>query len=67
MVQTCGVLVKQEFSHLGASSEGIVSCSCHKKPVLEIKYLFNYRKELKNWGEDQSFPLNVDKSIKEKH
>ena len=36
-IQICGFLVKQEFLHLKASSDGIISCSCHKKHVLEIK------------------------------
>ena len=58
-VQICGFLVKKEFSLLGASSDGIVSCSYHKKRVLEIKCPFNYRKELKNWEKDES--LNADK------
>ena len=66
-VQICGSLVKEEFSHLGASSDGIVSCSCHKKRVLEIKCPFNYRKDLKNWEKDKSFSLNAEKSFKEKH
>lgn len=46
-VQTWGFLLKQELSHLGASSDRDVSCSCLKKRVFEIKCPFNYWKELK--------------------
>ena len=66
-VRTSGFLVKQEFSHLGASSDRIVSCSRHKKPVLEIKCLLNYWKELRNCVKDESFQLNADKGCKENH
>ena len=62
--QISGFLVKRELSHLGAPSDGIVSCSCHEKHVLEIKCPFNYRKELKNWEKDESFPSSGDKSFK---
>ena len=58
IVKECGILVKQTYPHLGASFEGIASCTCHNDRVLEIKCPHNYQNEVKQWLNDKKFPLN---------
>ena len=41
-VSQTGLNVNAEFPHLGASPDGVVSCSCHGKALLEIKYPHTY-------------------------
>ena len=41
-VSQTGLNVNAEFPHLGARPDGIVSCSCHEKALLEIKYPHTY-------------------------
>ena len=64
IVKQCGLLVKQTYPHLGASSDGIVSCTCHNECILEIKCPHNYPNEIKHWRNDKMFPLNLDGSFK---
>ena len=66
-VEQCGFLVKYTHPHLGASSDGIVSCTCRSDRVLEIKGPHNYQNERKHWSNDERFPLNRDGSFKENH
>ena len=47
--------VNAAFSHLGASPDGVVSCSCHRKDLLEIKRPHKYRNGLSGWNSDSGF------------
>ena len=67
IAKQCGFLVKQTHPHLGASSDGIVSCTCHNNRVLEIKCPRNHQNEFKQWRNGKKFPLNPDGSFKENH
>ena len=68
-LKQCGFLIKytHTHTHLGASSDDIVSCTCHNDHVLEIKCSHNYQNELKHWRNDKRFPLNPDGSFKDNH
>ena len=66
-VKQCGFLVKYTHPYCGASSDNIVSCTCHNERVLEIKCPHNYKNELKHCRNDKRFPLNPDGSLKENH
>ncbi|XP_065068517.1 uncharacterized protein LOC135693861 [Rhopilema esculentum] len=52
-----GLIVNAEEPYLGASPDGIVTCSCHGKGVLEIKCPFNYKDGFDGWQHDKNFPL----------
>eukprot|EP00795_Rhopilema_esculentum_P005562 gene5562-9564_t len=52
-----GLIVNAEEPYLGASPDGIVTCSCHGKGVLEIKCPFNYKDGFDDWQHDKNFPL----------
>ena len=67
IVKQCGFLVKQTHPHLGASSDGIVSCTHHNDRVLEIRCPHNFQNELKQWRNDKKFHLNPNGSFKENH
>ena len=66
-VKQCGFLVKYTHPYCGASSDNIVSCTCHNERVLEIKCPHNCKNELKHCRNDKRFPLNPDGSLKENH
>ncbi|XP_041376830.1 uncharacterized protein LOC121389299 [Gigantopelta aegis] len=42
-VTKCGLNVNPKYPHLGSSPDGLVSCSCHDKGLVEIKCPFKYR------------------------
>ena len=67
MVKQCAFLVKQTHPQLSASSDGIVSCTCHNGRVFEIKCPHDSQNELKQQRNDKKFPLNPDGSLKENH
>ena len=52
---------------LGASPDGIVSCSCHSDRVLEIKCPFKYQHGLKGWENDKDFPIISSMQMKSNH
>ena len=52
-----GRVIDAEIPYLGASPDGIVSCSCHGKGVLEIKCPYKYKDSLNCWEHDNEFPI----------
>ena len=50
--------VNAEFPHLGASPDRVMSWSCHRKVLLEIKCPHKYRNELSGWDSDPGFPIS---------
>ena len=66
-VDETGFLVSKDFPFLGASPDGMVSCSCHKPRLLEIKCPYKYKNGLVNWQNDKNFPVSSDNKIKTEH
>ena len=66
-VSQTGLNVNAEFPHLGASPDGVVSCSCHGKALLEIKCPHKYRNGLSGWDSDPGFPVSPDGCMDEGH
>ena len=56
IVKETGHHVNIAFMFLGASPDTFVTCVCHQSVVLEIKYLFKFRKSLKKWNADNNPP-----------
>lgn len=42
-VNTCGLVLDDNMPFMGASPDGIVSCTCHGEKLLEIKCAFKHR------------------------
>ena len=66
-VKEVGLVVRADVPFLGASPDGIVSCSCHTTRLLEIKCPFKYKDDFKGWETDDKFPINKDYLIKKSH
>ena len=66
-VSQTGLNVNAEFPHLGASLDGVVSCLCHGKALLEIKCFRKCRNGLSRWDSDPGFPVSTDGCIGEGH
>eukprot|EP00794_Sanderia_malayensis_P006492 gene6492-7236_t len=52
-----GLVVASDQPYLGASPDGIVSCSCLGKGVLEIKCLYTYKDGFGSWENDKEIPI----------
>ena len=66
-VSQAGLNVNAEFSHLGSSPDGAVSCSYHGKALLEIKCPHKYRNGLSGWDSDPGFHVSSDGCMDEGH
>ncbi len=66
-IEEVGLMVNAEIPCLGASPDGIVSCSCHGRGVLEIKCPYTYRERLDDWQQDRDFPIDGKLSMKRNH
>jgi len=62
-----GLNVKAICPFLGASPDGIVSCSCHTERLLEIKCPFKYRDSISGWEQDKDFPIDENMEMKPNH
>ena len=62
-----GFTVPTEYPCIGASLDGVVTCSRHEIRGLETKCLYNYQKDVVNWDEDRTFPIDRNNSIKKNH
>ena len=62
-----GLHVSPQYPYLGASPDGVVSCSCHGECLLEIKCPYKYRTGLKNWQIDKNFPIDSSGEIETSH
>ena len=56
-VSTTGLLIDEDHPILGASSDGIVTCSCHGTRLLEIKFTTNFRNETIQSIADQDYHI----------
>ncbi len=45
-VESCGLMIGPSFSYLGATPDGIVTCDCCGKGVLEVKCPYQCRADL---------------------
>ena len=66
VVQT-GFHVNANIPFLGASPDGLVSCSCHPDRVLEIKCPYKYQHGFSMWETDRDFPINAERQMKKNH
>ena len=66
-VSQTGFNVSVEFPHLDAIPDGVVSCSCHKKALLEIKCSLKYRNGLSGWDLDTGVPVPSNGCMDEEH
>ena len=62
-----GLVVSAETPFLGATPDGLVSCSCYGKAVLELKCPFTCKNGFEGWQEDTNFPLDKDFNMKQHH
>ena len=54
---TTGLLTDEDHPILGASSDGIVTCSCHGTGLLEIKCTYKFRNETIQSIADQDYHI----------
>ena len=66
-VEETGFLVCAASPFLGASTDGLVTCSCHKSRVLEIKCPYKYCNGFEGWQNDKDFPLAPNKALRKSH
>ena len=66
-VTETGLHVNAIRPFLGASPDGIVSCSCHGKRLLEIKCPYKYQNGFNGCFEDKDFPLTSQGVLKSSH
>ena len=59
--------VNAEFPHSRATPDGTVSCSCHGKALLEIKFPHKYRNGLSGWDSDPGFSVYSNGYLDEVH
>ncbi|XP_051562486.1 putative helicase mov-10-B.1 isoform X2 [Myxocyprinus asiaticus] len=62
-----GLVVHPDYLYLGASPDGIVSCSCCGRGTLEIKCPYKYREGLNRCNEDPQFCLDTTWQLKRNH
>jgi len=62
-----GLHVRAICTFLGASPDGIVSCSYHAERLLEIKCPFKYKNSISGWEQDKDFPIDENIEMKPNH
>lgn len=62
-----GLVIDADFPCLGASPDGIVTCSCHGTGVLEIKCPYKYKDGLIGWSNAKDFPIDETLLVKQNH
>ena len=67
LVKETGLHVHPNYSCIGASPDGIVCCSCHGESLLEVKFPFKYRKNLKGWEFDKDFSISASGETEKSH
>ena len=60
-----GLVIDADFPCLGASPDGIVTCSCHGTDVLEIKCPYKYKDGFIGWSHDKDFPIDEKLMVKQ--
>uniref|UniRef100_A0A8C6U5J1 YqaJ viral recombinase domain-containing protein n=1 Tax=Neogobius melanostomus TaxID=47308 RepID=A0A8C6U5J1_9GOBI len=62
-----GLHIKKESPFLGASPDGLVSCTCCGSGVLEVKCPYKYREGLLGCHDDPSFCMDAALELKHTH
>ena len=52
---------------MGASPDGVTSCDCHGKGVLEIKCPYKFRNGLKDYMKSKTCPVSCENKLKQSH
>lgn len=66
-MELCGLFVRPDEPHLGASPDGIANCTCCGKATVEIKCSYKYRDGLTGSSEDTQFCLDKALQLKKNH
>ena len=66
-VKKCGLFVHENRPHLGASPDGVTTCSCCGRGTLEIKCPYKYRDGLAGCWDDTQFCLDKSFKLKKSH
>lgn len=66
-VSSSGLVVRPSEPHLGSSPDGIVTCTCCGRGVVEIKCPYKYREGLQGSKEDKQFCLDNTDQLKTSH
>ena len=64
IVNETGFKVYAEYPCIGASLDGTATCLCHEIRRLEIMFPYSYQKDLFNWDNDRTLPVDRSNSIK---
>ena len=59
-----GLHISADYSHPGASPDGIIDCDCCGKGLVEIKCPRKYSAGLKGWENDKNFAVDSSKNVK---
>ena len=62
-----GLQVDADYPFLGATPDGLVTCSCHGLAVLEVKCPYNFKESLDGWQNDKNFPIDESLEMKQDH
>eukprot|EP00112_Aurelia_sp_Birch-Aquarium-sp1_P020389 Seg5241.2 transcript_id=Seg5241.2/GoldUCD/mRNA.D3Y31 product="hypothetical protein" protein_id=Seg5241.2/GoldUCD/D3Y31 len=62
-----GLVIDADFPCLGASPDGVVTCSCHGTGILEIKCPYKYKDGLIGWSNARDFPIDETLLVKQNH
>jgi len=66
-LKNTGLHINHKFPYIGASPDGITSCDCHGKGLLEIKCPYNFRNGLADYKNSKNCPITQDNKMKESH
>ncbi|KAL0195047.1 hypothetical protein M9458_008619, partial [Cirrhinus mrigala] len=66
-VELCGLVVRPDKPHLGASPDGIANCTCCGKATVEIKCPYKYHDGLTGNSEGTQFCLDKTLQLKKNH
>ena len=62
-----GLHVYASAPYIGASPDGIVTCDCHGRGILEVKCPLKYEAGLAGWEADKKFGVELNGRVKEDH
>ncbi|XP_073334198.1 uncharacterized protein [Pagrus major] len=66
-VSPSGLVVRPSEPHLGSSPDGIITCACCSRGVLEVKCPYKYRDALQGCEKDAQFCLDKTDKLKPSH
>ena len=66
-LENTGLHINKKYVYLGASPDGLTSCDCHGKGVLEIKCPYKFRNGLKDYMKSKTCPVSCKNKLKQSH